>query len=306
MAFLPPRSIDGEPSRGTSSRLLARREPTGASLQSHKNGIPSREERNAFPRTESKARTGPTAFIAEPVTHVRYMRDTSAFGRSWGADGAVTLGSGGSLSTPRAERGPQFSTLDPGEPPPDCVRNHGQSAAEAAPCRRFLHRAWPGPSRRRLQRRPGHASHGTTLLDCPAMASDPYTLRGIWSAALTGALIIAFGCGVRRHSRQPYACRVRHARPRLPTATSAGSWPSTWCRYATRRCRRCSRSARSWTHHPAAESRAAAARGDDLVPEHQCRAGADDHVGRPPVTATRAPGSPSELFRTTLTLLRSN
>lgn len=27
------------------------------------------------------------------------------------------------------------------------------------------------------------------------MASDPYTLRGIWSAALTGALIIAFGCG---------------------------------------------------------------------------------------------------------------
>ena len=33
------------------------------------------------------------------------------------------------------------------------------------------------------------------MLDCPAMASDPYTLRGIWSAALTGALIIAFGIG---------------------------------------------------------------------------------------------------------------
>jgi hypothetical protein len=27
------------------------------------------------------------------------------------------------------------------------------------------------------------------------MASDSYTLRGIWSAALTGGLIIAFGCG---------------------------------------------------------------------------------------------------------------
>lgn len=27
------------------------------------------------------------------------------------------------------------------------------------------------------------------------MAGDPYTLRGIWSAALTGALIIAFACG---------------------------------------------------------------------------------------------------------------
>jgi hypothetical protein len=27
------------------------------------------------------------------------------------------------------------------------------------------------------------------------MASAPYTLRGIWSAALTGGLIIAFGCG---------------------------------------------------------------------------------------------------------------
>jgi hypothetical protein len=27
------------------------------------------------------------------------------------------------------------------------------------------------------------------------MASGPYTLRGIWSAALTGALLIAFGCG---------------------------------------------------------------------------------------------------------------
>ena len=27
------------------------------------------------------------------------------------------------------------------------------------------------------------------------MASGPYTLRGIWSAALTGACLIAFGCG---------------------------------------------------------------------------------------------------------------
>ena len=27
------------------------------------------------------------------------------------------------------------------------------------------------------------------------MASDPYSFRGIWSAALTGALIIAFACG---------------------------------------------------------------------------------------------------------------
>ena len=33
----------------------------------------------------------------------------------------------------------------------------------------------------------------TALLDCPAMASDSYTLRGIWSAALTGALIIVVG-----------------------------------------------------------------------------------------------------------------
>ena len=29
------------------------------------------------------------------------------------------------------------------------------------------------------------------------MASAPYTLRGIWSAALTGACLIAFGCGLQ-------------------------------------------------------------------------------------------------------------
>ena len=33
------------------------------------------------------------------------------------------------------------------------------------------------------------------MLDCPAMAGNPYTLRGIWSTTLAGALIIAVGVG---------------------------------------------------------------------------------------------------------------
>ena len=47
------------------------------------------------------------------------------------------------------------------------------------------------------------------------MASDPYTLRGIWSAALTGALIIAFACGCQA----AFAPTVRVSCPARTAAT---------------------------------------------------------------------------------------
>jgi hypothetical protein len=46
------------------------------------------------------------------------------------------------------------------------------------------------------------------------MASDPYTLRGIWAAALTGALIIAFGMGCQA----AFAPTVRVTCPARTTA----------------------------------------------------------------------------------------
>jgi hypothetical protein len=48
------------------------------------------------------------------------------------------------------------------------------------------------------------------------MASDPYTLRGIWSAALTGALIIAFACGCQA----AFAPTVRVSCPARTSATA--------------------------------------------------------------------------------------
>jgi hypothetical protein len=46
------------------------------------------------------------------------------------------------------------------------------------------------------------------------MASDRYTLRGIWTAALTGALLIAFGCGFQ-------AAAAPTVRVSCPARTSA-------------------------------------------------------------------------------------
>ena len=48
------------------------------------------------------------------------------------------------------------------------------------------------------------------------MSSDPYTLRGIWSSTLIGALVIAFACGIQA----AFAPTVRVSCPARTSATS--------------------------------------------------------------------------------------
>ena len=122
------------------------------------------------------------------------------------------------------------------------------------------------------------------------MVSDRYTLRGIWTAALTGAVFIAIGCGFQ-------AAAAPTVRVSCPARTAAAPdcdlrWLVAFDMVPVR-----------FTPLPALQSA-------EIVETARSRSGAattlylntadgpvDDHVGRSSVTAARSPGSPSRIPR---------
>ena len=117
------------------------------------------------------------------------------------------------------------------------------------------------------------------------MAGDPYTLRGIWSSALTGAFLIAFGCGCQA----AFAPTVRVS---CPARTSAAPdcdlrWLVAFDKVTIRHTPlpALQPGDEIVRQHPKPPRRR-----HDHVPEHECWARADHHVGRSLVTAATISG----------------